>query len=592
MRDAGYFSKLRSFLLRGSTHRRREARGRARPSRTQRVSPFNLEPLEPRVLLAADLAGAVQAAQIVEPAPQESPAAAVALQEQTQTNQAPVAADDHIGEIRVRTSSDPRFVEVYEIHQLGLIGNDRDPDGDPLTIIAVTPTDETHGTASLNQFSNVEYIPDLNFSGIARFNYTVSDGRGGTDTATISIQVGSNQAPVANPDPYSVNEDTTLTVPTRGVLTNDTDANNNPLTATLVTGPSNGMLALNSDGGFTYTPNGNFNGSDSFTYKANDGTADSNVATVSIAVRAVNDPPTAADDTVTVEEDSGATAIPVLNNDSSGSDTSETLIISAVTQGTNGAIAITGNGTGLTYAPNANFFGNDAFTYTISDGNGGQATATVSVAVTSVNDAPIANPGPPQTVQGGVVTLDGTASSDLEQNTPLSFAWTLTGPTGSTAPLVNPTASRPTFTPNIAGDYTAKLIVTDTLGRASAPAEVKISVIPMTVNIDIKPGDDTNTINLGAGGTTPVAILSTQIFDATTVNPNTVTLSSAPVNLRGRGEAQASREDVNRDGREDLVVHVITQDLELSQTAQEAVLEGRTFGGIFIRGTDSIRVVA
>ena len=93
-------------------------------------------------------------------------------------------------------------------------------------------------------------------------------------------------------------------------------------------------------------------------------------------------------DTATVTEDSVANAINVLANDSFAPDTGETLTITAKTNGTNGTVAITGGGTGLTYTPNANFSGSDSFTYTISDGNGGTATATVSVTVSNVNDAP------------------------------------------------------------------------------------------------------------------------------------------------------------------------------------------------------------
>jgi spore coat protein A, manganese oxidase len=99
-----------------------------------------------------------------------------------------------------------------------------------------------------------------------------------------------NEPPVAVDDSYSVNEDTTLTVPAPGVLANDTDINaNNVLTAVLETGPANGTLTLNPDGSFSYTPNPNFNGTDTFTYKANDGVLDSlTAATVTITVNPVN----------------------------------------------------------------------------------------------------------------------------------------------------------------------------------------------------------------------------------------------------------------------------------------------------------------
>jgi VCBS repeat-containing protein len=101
----------------------------------------------------------------------------------------------------------------------------------------------------------------------------------------------SNTAPAALDDAYSTPEDTALTVPGPGVLANDTDADGDPITAGVVTGPINGTLVLNPDGSFTYTPNPNFNSTDSFTYTASDGTATSNVATVTITVNPVNDAP-------------------------------------------------------------------------------------------------------------------------------------------------------------------------------------------------------------------------------------------------------------------------------------------------------------
>ena len=130
---------------------------------------------------------------------------------------------------------------------------------------------------------------DKSYSNLANGSYTftakltLTDG--GTTSATRHFTAAVNQAPVATNDAYTTSEDTTLTVSAPvGVLHNDSDVDSPTLTAVLVTDPSHGTLTLNSDGSFTYTPTGDYNGPDSFTYKANDGSQDSNVATVSITI--------------------------------------------------------------------------------------------------------------------------------------------------------------------------------------------------------------------------------------------------------------------------------------------------------------------
>ena len=111
------------------------------------------------------------------------------------------------------------------------------------------------------------------------------------------------------------------------------------------------------------------------------------------------------------------------------------------------------------------------------------------------------------------------------------------------------------------------------------------------VAIDIKPGEEPNSINLGSAGKVPVAIFSTDTFDATQVDPLTVTLAGAQVALKGKGTPMAAVADVNADGRLDLIVHVDTTALQLTAGDMEAVLEGKTYAGLCIRGTDTVRIV-
>ena len=143
-----------------------------------------------------------------------------------------------------------------------------------------------------------------------------------------------------------------------------------------------------------------------------------------------------------------------------------------------------------------------------------------------------------------------------------------------------------------AGDYTITLTVSDLIGQ-TATDQVLVHVVPATLDvaIDIKPGSDPNSINLGSNGTVPVAILGSATFDATTVDPLSVTLGGAYVAVRGKGTPMAAPADVNGDGFMDLVVHVATVALRLTAGDTEAVLLGRTFDGTEIEGRDFIRVV-
>src|SRR5207244_3030791 len=152
------------------------------------------------------------------------------------------------------------------------------------------------GTLNFNSNGSFTYTPAANWNGIDTFKYWAFDGQAFSFTATVNLVVRAvNDPPIANNDSYITNEDTPLTVAAPGVLGNDTDIDSTAFTAILVSGPAHGSLTFNADGSFAYTPNANYNGADTFTYKDNDGQADGNTATVTITVNPINDPPVATD---------------------------------------------------------------------------------------------------------------------------------------------------------------------------------------------------------------------------------------------------------------------------------------------------------
>src|SRR5262249_13420408 len=161
---------------------------------------------------------------------------------------------------------------------------------------AILDAGPAHGTLDLQADGSFDYTPDGNFHGSDAFQYRAGDGTTESAVVTVTITVRPlNAVPTAADDTSSTDQDTTLTVPPPGVLVNDGGAVGRTLIATVLSAPAHGTVVLRPDGSFTYTPSPNFNGVDAFTYRASDGSAPSRVATVSVTIRPVNDPPVVAD---------------------------------------------------------------------------------------------------------------------------------------------------------------------------------------------------------------------------------------------------------------------------------------------------------
>ncbi|HEY3026764.1 MAG TPA: Ig-like domain-containing protein, partial [Pyrinomonadaceae bacterium] len=254
-----------------------------------------------------------------------------------------------------------------------------DTDADPgTTLTAQLFAGPSNGTLSLNQNGSFIYTPAANFNGTDSFTYRASDGTNTSNTATVQITINPvNDQPVADAQSVTTNEDTA-----RAIMLTGSDVEGGALTYSVVTGPTQGSLSGTAPN-LTYTPAANYNGADSFTFKVNDGQLDSNVATVSITINAVNDAPIANDQSATTDEDT-ARAITLTASDVDG----DTLTFSIVTGPAHGILS--GTGASRTYTPAANYNGTDTFTFKVNDGTVDSNIANVSLTITTVNDAPLA----------------------------------------------------------------------------------------------------------------------------------------------------------------------------------------------------------
>ena len=292
-------------------------------------------------------------------------------------------------------------IEMNTPTSIDVIVNDTDADSpyqaQVLTLTGISAP--SFGTASIVG-NEIYYTPDNLYQGADSIDYTIVDQDGNiSNTATVSITVSTaNQPPVADSGSFILTEDVPLTQTLSG-----SDPDMTPVTFVLDTDVSNGTLILSSTGEFTYTPDADYNGSDSFTFHVTDSVFDSSIQTVTLTITAQNDNPFAAADAYTVNEDSSLDTT-VLSNDSDA-DIGDTFMLNSVTSPLNGTATITGSL--ITYTPTADYCGTDTFTYTTIDGSGATSNAgTVTMTVTCINDAPTAS-GNTYSTLGNINTNSG-----------------------------------------------------------------------------------------------------------------------------------------------------------------------------------------
>jgi hypothetical protein len=355
-----------------------------------------------------------------------------------------------------------------------VLANDSDPDGDPLSIATTTPP--AFGTIAVSGGSIV-YTPTVaGVTGVDTFTYTISDGRGGSATATVRVTItgAANQPPVAVDDVATTPSPVPVAIP---VLANDSDPDGDPLTITATTPPSFGTIAV-AGSTITYTPSAaGVVGADTFTYTISDGRGGTATATVRVAVTvAVNQPPVAVDDTTATPFGQPVT-IAVIANDSDPD--GDPLVVQSVTMPLNGLATIVGNT--VVYTPATGFSGVDRFAYTINDGRGGTASAFVTVTVAPApNQPPIAVTDNGAINQTEIFVLANDSDPDGDPLTIIAVTQPIDAISGAQAGTVAITGSSVTWTPpaGFLGAATFTYTISDGRGGTATATVNVVTGIP------------------------------------------------------------------------------------------------------------------
>jgi RHS repeat-associated protein len=291
--------------------------------------------------------------------------------------------------------ADPQDVQTDEDAAVNITLTATDPNGDPLTFNILDNPD--HGTLS-GSAPDLLYTPDPNYFGSDAFLFEAHDGETNSNPATISITVNPvNDAPVADSQSLTTDEDTTLDMTLTG-----SDIEDDPLDFLVTQAPENGVLQ-GSASDLAYLPDENWYGTDAFLFAVSDGTLTSTPVSVNITVAPVNDRPNAEAQNVDIDEDTSVD-ITLVGSDVDG----DILGYSIVAEPSSGTLS--GVLPEVTYTPDADYHGADAFTFSVSDDSLTSTPAQVVLTVHPVNDPPVAQEQALQTDEDVslAVTLAGT----------------------------------------------------------------------------------------------------------------------------------------------------------------------------------------
>ncbi|MBV6520335.1 MAG: hypothetical protein MNPFHGCM_00440 [Gemmatimonadaceae bacterium] len=373
--------------------------------------------------------------------------------------------------------------------EIQVLANDTDVENDSLFVSAVTTP--SHGSVTVTGAgSTVTYVPNADFSGSDVFSYTVSDAAGGVSSADVSVTVSPvNDTPQASDDAATTAEDVGVYVP---VLANDSDADGDVLTILSISAAIHGAAVQNGSG-IDYTPEADFNGTDTFSYVVSDGVGGEATGTVTVTVTSVNDVPVVANDDRTIDEDTPV-EIAVLLNDSDID--GDALTIAQLTDPAHGSVTITGGGTTVTYTPAANYSGPDGFSYTVADGQGGIASGSVAIAVYPVNDAPFVVNDTATTWKGWKIMV-GVLANDSDVEGDSIMLYSVGAPSKGVASAFH---DQIYYTPVGTGPASVTYSASDRKGAISPQAKLDIAILPSPPVTDMQLG--TITYTSGTGGPT------------------------------------------------------------------------------------------
>jgi cysteine-rich repeat protein len=378
----------------------------------------------------------------------------------TPVNDPPVAGAD------VATTAEDTAVTIAAG---SLLGNDGDVDGDALVVTAVGGA--TSGAVVLTD-GQIRFTPAADFSGAASFTYTVSDGTASVDGSVAVTVTAVNDAPVATDDAATTAEDTPLDLAVGDLVGNDVDVDGDALAVVAVGDAVGGTVSRTADT-IRFVPAPDTAGTASFTYTVSDGAA-SDQATVAVTITAVNDPPTAVADSATTAEDTPLVLAVATLLDNDLDRDGGPLTVTAVGAPEHGTVALAG--TTVTFVPEPDFAGAARFAYTVSDGMASD-TAVVAVAVTPVNDPPVAVADSRTAVEDTPLVFAAAAlvGNDTDVDGDALTVTSVAAGTGGGVALAGGTI---TFTPSPDLHGAASFTYTVSDGMATASATVTVTVAP------------------------------------------------------------------------------------------------------------------